>query len=498
MSSSIWDSGVQGPPGPPGAKVLLRTTSTFIQYSYEGEGIWYDLVALSTLEGPQGDSIVGPQGPVGPAGQSIVGPPGPAGTNGTNGTDGVAVPTNFGEKVISGNTTPMALVASSDPNLNNLADYVQVAGPWSNGNFNGTTLLPNAVQIIKEGDYLIQTWAAISATAAGGANIAFRASVNGLLVTGRKIWARTDNASDRITLGGFAIRHLFPGDSVSVFVASSVTTDMVVHDADFVVSEILSTQVVVQESAGLMSPLGSISFWAEDSAVPAGGALLNGQELPQASFPDFFASLQAAKLPVVAEATWQADPSQRWKFVVNSSTGKFRLADYNQVAAGSTTKFLPSVGTDGKWIVKLFGTVTNPGSANAAQLATDVANLTSRVSALEAAGPPAFTNSYDSGALAFTAGGLHSLTHGLGKVPKVVVASMICVTPELGYSAGEEILYPGFATDSGGSTGLSVLITGTQILVRMGASNFVILNKATGVTTFFTAANWNIRIRAYA
>src|SRR5690606_34369596 len=39
--------------------------------------------------------------------------------------------------------------------------------------------------------------------------------------------------------------------------------------------------------------------------------------------------------PTTDEATWQSDPAQRGKFVVNSSPGMFRLADYNGKFAGS-------------------------------------------------------------------------------------------------------------------------------------------------------------------
>lgn len=50
-------------------------------------------------------------------------------------------------------------------------------------------------------------------------------------------------------------------------------------------------------------------------------------------------------------------------------------------AGGAETRPLNVTGC---WIVKLFGSVTNPGNADAAQLATDLAALVSRITALEA------------------------------------------------------------------------------------------------------------------
>lgn len=104
--------------------------------------------------------------------------------------------------------------------------------------------------------------------------------------------------------------------------------------------------------------------------------------------------------------------------------------------------------------------------------------------------------SYQSSAAAFVPGGLLTLTHGLGVKPTRITAALVCKTANINYAVGDEIPYPVYATDSGGSTGLSVVATTTQIFVRMGISNHVILDKASGATTFFTAANWDIIIRA--
>jgi hypothetical protein len=80
--ATIWDPGLQGPPGPPGALLLLRKTLTHVQYAYEGIEIWTNLVPLTEITGPQGESIVGPQGPQGIPGAAIVGPEGPQGPQG--------------------------------------------------------------------------------------------------------------------------------------------------------------------------------------------------------------------------------------------------------------------------------------------------------------------------------------------------------------------------------------------------------------------------------
>lgn len=85
MTSSIWESGVQGPPGPPGEPAILRVTATHIQWSVQGTDIWTDLISIAELIGPPGESIQGPIGPQGPPGESIQGPPGATGATGPAG-----------------------------------------------------------------------------------------------------------------------------------------------------------------------------------------------------------------------------------------------------------------------------------------------------------------------------------------------------------------------------------------------------------------------------
>jgi len=93
-SWELWvskgDTGPQGDPGEPGPagadgadgadgrEIELQKSATHIQWRYEGEDAWTDLVALADLEGPQG-----------PAGNDgAQGPQGAAGADGSDGADG--------------------------------------------------------------------------------------------------------------------------------------------------------------------------------------------------------------------------------------------------------------------------------------------------------------------------------------------------------------------------------------------------------------------------
>lgn len=60
-----------GGPGEDGREVELRAGSTHIQWRYQGESTWRDLIALSALKGEKGDK--GDQGDEGPQGPPGVG-----------------------------------------------------------------------------------------------------------------------------------------------------------------------------------------------------------------------------------------------------------------------------------------------------------------------------------------------------------------------------------------------------------------------------------------
>ena len=78
--------------GEDGREIELRVSGGYIQWRYVGSSSWYNLIATSTLIGPQGpqgpQGDTGPQGPQGVPGESgPQGPEGPAGYTPRRGTD---------------------------------------------------------------------------------------------------------------------------------------------------------------------------------------------------------------------------------------------------------------------------------------------------------------------------------------------------------------------------------------------------------------------------
>lgn len=183
-------------------------------------------------------------------------------------------------------------------------------------------------------------------------------------------------------------------------------------------------------------PVASIAWWPLRTSIPAGQIPADGQTISRATFPDLAAMVLAGTVPVVSEADWQADPLKRGSYTLADGSTTIRVPDLNGKSAGAvgavflrgdgsrsagtngllqpdvvgphthTTPMFAGAGqalawssgggasatytvtnangigpetrplnVSGVWTVQAFGAVTNPGSADAAQLASDYATL---------------------------------------------------------------------------------------------------------------------------
>lgn len=178
------------------------------------------------------------------------------------------------------------------------------------------------------------------------------------------------------------------------------------------------------------------------------------------------------------------DGSFAYDLNANIATGYGRTALIGY-AGGAETRPLNVTGC---WIVKLFGAVNNPGSADAAQLATDYAALAARVSILEQL-------PFISGQQVITAGGALTIPHGLGVRPLSVVMDGVCVTADLGYSPGDYFYdINGAQVNLNGMTAITA--DAVNIYVRFGSTAPSLPNKSTGAGASITAARWGVIFRA--
>lgn len=81
--------------------------------------------------------------------------------------------------------------------------------------------------------------------------------------------------------------------------------------------------------------VGTPSWWPSRVSIPAGQIPLDGQVVSRATFPDLAAMVIAGTLPVVAEAAWQSDPTQRGMYTLGDGATTIRVPDMNGKSAGS-------------------------------------------------------------------------------------------------------------------------------------------------------------------
>lgn len=103
---------------------------------------------------------------------------------------------------------------------------------------------------------------------------------------------------------------------------------------------------------------------------------------------------------------------------------------------------------------------------------------------------------YFSGDLTFTAGATATLAHGLGARPKGFWYELKCSTAEVNYTIGDIVRGDWDNTDGGISTGLAAVIDATNVVYRIGAAGFFMINKTTGGAAALTVGSWRLRIWA--
>lgn len=97
-----------------------------------------------------------------------------------------------------------------------------------------------------------------------------------------------------------------------------------------------------------------------------------------------------------------------------------------------------------------------------------------------------------------TSAGALTLAHGLGVIPYQVIWSLVCVTADQNYVAGDQVFTAGSFQAT--NQGVSIVPDATNLNIRFGsqANVFNVINKTTGATNNIVLANWRIRFLAVA
>lgn len=101
---------------------------------------------------------------------------------------------------------------------------------------------------------------------------------------------------------------------------------------------------------------------------------------------------------------------------------------------------------------------------------------------------------------AFVNGGLVSVSHGLGVMPKIVMGELVCLVAENGWQVGD-VQVISLSPDNDDATvvvGFAVRKDAVSIYARCGVSGPYGVNINTGANAVPTAANWRLVLRAFA
>lgn len=97
-----------------------------------------------------------------------------------------------------------------------------------------------------------------------------------------------------------------------------------------------------------------------------------------------------------------------------------------------------------------------------------------------------------------TFGTTNTFVHGLGAAPKIVNVYYVNTTTQAGYTPGDVYGPVAAHYDGAGGGGMALYKDATNVYARISANGTDITNKTTGTITAMIAANWNIRVEAFA
>lgn len=110
-----------------------------------------------------------------------------------------------------------------------------------------------------------------------------------------------------------------------------------------------------------------------------------------------------------------------------------------------------------------------------------------------------FSSSYTSSNQTITSGGSLTLAHGLGGMPSLIQTRLKCLSAQINYSTGDEILIDTAGGAPSANRGIMVLPDATNINIRFGSDSSVVnvIDKTSGSSTGITNSSWALIIRAW-
>ena len=184
------------------------------------------------------------------ASSSMKGLSGDGGSSGlvpvTDGTGGFSlIPhISYGVMGITNNSNNFATTAAADATLQSTADYVLFTGggaPWTGELLHNVTFDTNKLTVPVNGVYNVRFWSNISGFPSNTALVGARFKVNNTSWSPRTVITKSNSAGDYGSMNAFGLVTLSAGDYVQLFVASSVTGNLMIKNANLTVELVRGT-----------------------------------------------------------------------------------------------------------------------------------------------------------------------------------------------------------------------------------------------------------------
>lgn len=157
----------------------------------------------------------------------------------TNGTNGFQIKTDsaYGAMQVTANTNAFSVIAAVDATLNTNTDYALFTGtgaPWAADPVNfGITFSTNRLTVPVTGIYKLDFWSTITGWPSTAAKISVKYRINGGTYSTRHPMARApQGAGDPGELTGFGFISLSANDFLQLYVASTVTGNLIFQDVN--------------------------------------------------------------------------------------------------------------------------------------------------------------------------------------------------------------------------------------------------------------------------
>lgn len=163
----------------------------------------------------------------------------------SDGSDGFVMrrESAYGTMAITNNANNFAVTAAVDPTLQTTTDYVLLTGvgaAWASENLFGVTFNTDRLIAPVTGMYKLDMWANISSYPAS-AFVGARLKVNNTTFSTRFIMSKANAGNDYGQLNGFEMLSLTANDYVQLFVASSVTGNVVFRNVNCLLTLVRAT-----------------------------------------------------------------------------------------------------------------------------------------------------------------------------------------------------------------------------------------------------------------